>query len=139
MEVTWGWQHVDFSPGEWQEQGPITETEALAAYADFPWPAQLTQLADRQRAGLISVWPGLWFRRGPETLLLISPDEWTVVLDYRVGQEQYFYELSLSWWAHNLDPEDVIQMLFAGTLSQWPGWQNPDRFATFPLPAPQRS
>ncbi|UOQ74305.1 hypothetical protein [Hymenobacter cellulosilyticus] len=138
MDVTWGWQHVDFSSDEWPEQGPITEAGALAAYANFPWEAQLDQLAHRQRAGLSSVWPGLWFRRGSERLLLNWPDECRVVLDYRVGQEQYFYELSLSWWAHNLDPEDLIQMLFAGTLSQWPGWHSPDRFATFPLLPPPR-
>ncbi|PJJ58877.1 hypothetical protein [Hymenobacter chitinivorans] len=139
MDVTWGWQHVDFTPDERREQGPITEAEALAAYADFPCQAQLDELAERLRAGLISSWPGLWFRRGPETLLLIWPDEWRVVLDYRVGEEQYFYELSLSWWAHNLDPEDLIQMLFAGTLAQWPGWQSPDRFAPLPLPPPHQS
>ncbi|MCB2379630.1 hypothetical protein LGH70_18685 [Hymenobacter sp. BT635] len=141
MDVIWGWQHVDFYPDERREQGPITEAAALVAYADFPWTEQLTQLTARYRAGLTSVRPGIWFRRGPETLTLTATDEWAVLAEYQVGKQAYFYQLSLSWWAHNLDPEDLIQMLFAGTLSQWPGWQHPDPYldrATAAAPAPVR-
>ncbi|UOQ55059.1 hypothetical protein [Hymenobacter cellulosivorans] len=126
MDVTWGWQHVNFYPDERREQDPITEAEALAAYTDFPWQAQLDQLNERYRAGTTSVPPGVWFRRGSETLTLTRANEWAVLADYQLVQAAYFYELSESWWAHTLAPEDLIQMFFAGSLSQWPGWHNAD-------------
>ncbi|TGE23322.1 hypothetical protein [Hymenobacter metallicola] len=123
MDAVWGWQHVDFYPDEVREQGPVTEAEALAAYAGFPWAAQLNQLAERRREGLTSTLPGLWFRRGPEQLTITSPDDLTVLLNFRLGEQQYEGELSLNWHAHTLEPEDVIHMLFEGVLAAWPGWK----------------
>ncbi|TGE25719.1 hypothetical protein E5K00_11165 [Hymenobacter aquaticus] len=138
MDVTWGWQPVECTPGTARAQGPVTEAEALAIYTEFPWAEQLRQLAARRQQGLPDVLPGLWFRRAPaEQLTLLARDEWTVLLGYAVGEQRYCYELSLSWWAHNLEPEDIIRMLFAGTLAAWPGWQHPDPYADFsPLAAP---
>ncbi|MCB2408601.1 hypothetical protein [Hymenobacter lucidus] len=122
MEATWGWQYVDFYPDEIREQGRVSEAEALAAFAAFPWEAQLQKLSQRQREGRTSTLPGVWFRRGSEYLLLTSPDDLTVLLDYRVGEKHYPGRVSLNWHAHTLDPEDIIQMFFAGTLPAWPGW-----------------
>lgn len=123
MRVSWGYQFADFYPDERREQGQATEAEALAALHDFPWAEQRRQLTARHHAGLTSTPPGLWLYRADDTLRLLAPDATNLLVEYQHGGRRYSRHLSLNWHDDHPLPDEPIRAFFAGTLAEWPYWQ----------------
>ena len=136
MRASWGYQLVDSYPDEWREQGQATEAEAaLAALNEFPWAEQRRLLTARHRAGQTSTLPGLWLRRADETLRLLAPDPAGFLIEYRQGKRLYFRRLSHNWHDDHPLPDEPIRAFFAGTLADWPYWEE---VVEAEAPAPQR-
>ena len=137
MEIIWGYQYTDSYPDAREPQGAVTLPGALAAFVAFPWAAQLLVLADRRQKQLTSTLPGVWFRRGPETMTLSTPDVQWFQLHYQAANRQCYATLSLNWNDQAPHPEEAIQQFFEGSMAEWDSWEQ-ELLAAEPRPAVQR-